>query len=127
MQLPITAEDVVVGIFYYIEKQKATKLTADREKLHRAFFSVRAKHPEMMSFFSFRNRELFPESAQLDQALSNLDATGLISRRNQTPKYYYFEEPLKKSYKKFSRNTLLSAGFKEAEVETVANDIAKLV
>lgn len=128
MQMPITAEDLVLGIFYYLkEKKGALKLTADREKLHRAFFDATNKHSEMMSLFSFRQRELFPESNQLDQALSNLDATGLISRRNQTPKFYYFEEPLETSYKSFSKKILNESGFDDVKIETVALDIAAQV
>lgn len=127
MQMPITAEDLIVGIFYYMKKQRTPKLTADREKLHRAFFNACEKHHDVMSLFSFRQRELFPESPQLDQALSNLDATGLISRRNLTPKHYYLEESLDKSYKNFSKKILHEAGFKEAEIKIVAMDIANAV
>jgi hypothetical protein len=127
MQMPITAEDMLVGIFYYMKKKETSKLTADREKLHRAFFDATAKHTNMKSLFSFRERELFPESPQLDQALSNLDATGLISRRNLTPKYYFFEEPLEDSYINISKNILLKAGFDDTQIETVAMDISNLV
>ncbi|MFA6411783.1 MAG: hypothetical protein WCW53_03735 [Syntrophales bacterium] len=127
MLMPMTAEDVVVGIFYYMKKHNAPKLTADRETLHRAFHTVSEKHPDVMASFSFRQRELFPESKQLDQALSNLDATGLISRQNLTPRYYLFEDPLVQSYKKSSKKILHAAGINEAKIETVAADIAKLV
>ena len=127
MQMPITAEDVVVGIFYHLKKQKTPKLTADREVLHRAFFQVGAEHPDVMSLFSFRQREFFPESAQLDQALSNLDATGLIFRQNLTPKYYNFGEPLETSYRNFSKHLLHAAGIDEKKIKTVAAHIARLV
>ena len=102
-------------------------MTADREKLHRAFFHVSAKHPKIMSLFSFRQREIFPESVQLDQALSNLDATGLISRQNVTPNYYSFEEPLKKGYEKFSGRILVAAGIDEIALRNAANDITAMI
>lgn len=127
MQMPITAEDVIVGIFYYMKQNHIPKLSADREILHRAFFHISAKYPKMKPLFSFRQRELFPESTQLDQALSNLDATGLISRQNLTPKYYCFEEPLENSYKNFSVKILKEAGIDEASINNMADDIKIMV
>jgi len=127
MQMPITAEDVVIGIFYHLKKQKTPKLTADREVLHRAFYQASAEHPNTMSLFSFRQREFFPESDQLDQALSNLDATGLIYRQNLTPKYYGFGEPLDTSYRNVSKHLLRAAGINDRKIKTVAAHIARLV
>jgi len=68
---------------------------------------------------------VFPESNQLDQALSNLDATGLISRQNLTPRYYFLEKSLDSSYKKYSKKILLEAGIKEADICKVALNISK--
>ena len=127
MQMPVTAEDVILGILYHMKKHNIKKLTADREKLHRAFFDMSKKFPRVMSSFSFREREMFPESFQLDQALSNLDATGLISRQNLTPRYYFFENSLDKSYKNFSKKIINESGIKETEIKKMAVDIAKLV
>ena len=127
MQMPMTAEDVVVGIFHYMKKHHKDKLTADREKLHRAFYETYMKFPHVMSLFTFRQRELFPESIQLDQALSNLDATGIISRQNLTPRYYQLEEPLDRSYNMFSKDILIGAGIDESDIEKVAVDIERLL
>jgi len=127
MQLPMTAEDVVIGIFSYMKKHQREKLTADRETLHSAFYQAHEKFPRVMSLFSFRQRELFHESNQLDQALSNLDATGIISRQNLTPKYYQLEDSLERSYNKFSKKILLDAGISEDEIENVALEIQPLV
>jgi len=123
--MPMTADDILVSIFYHIKKQKKQKLTANREILHNAFYNARIKYPKVMSLFSFREREVFPESNQLDQALSNLDATGLISRQNLTPRYYFLEKSLDSSYKKYSKKILLEAGIKEADICKVALNISK--
>ena len=123
MRMPMTAEDILVGIFYFLKHYSHVRVTADREILHRAFYSVRAGHPKVMEMFSFRERELFPESTQLDQALSNLDAAGLISRQNLMPRYYQFESPLEKCYDKFSREILQHAGIDEREISSVAKEI----
>ncbi len=124
MRMPMTAEDIVVGIFYHIKKGQK-KITADRETLHRAFYKVKESHPSLMTVFAFRDREQFPESAQLDQALSNLDAAGLISRQNLAPRYYRFESPLKSSYDKFSSGILADAGIEEEELILAAKDFER--
>ncbi len=123
MRMPMTAEDIVVSIFFHLQEEEILKVTADRETLHKAFFIVKENHPEVMKVFTFRDREVFPESTQLDQALSNLDATGLISRQNLVPRYYRFEGPLKASYDKFSKQILDAAGINEQEIRTIAHDL----
>lgn len=123
MQMPMTAEDIVVSIFYCLQGQNREKVTADRETLHKAFFDVKRDHPDLMKMFTFREREVFPESSQLDQALSNLDATGLISRQNLVPRYYRFEKPLKDCYLKFSKQILKTAGVAEQEIQTIAQSL----
>lgn len=125
MQMPLTAEDIIVSIFYHIkmqsiEREKPQKITADRETLHSEFRKVKKDFPDVMKNFTFREREVFPESTQLDQALSNLDATGLISRQNLVPRYYQFEAPLEGSYKKFSKRILSDNGIDEKEIRAIA-------
>jgi len=123
MQMPITAEDVIISVFYHMKKNNHKKLTANREILHSAFYDMSEKYSNIMSLFSFRERETFPESSQLDQALSNLDATGLISRQNLTPRYYMVEDSLDSSYKKYSKKIIKSAGIKESEIKRLAENI----
>ncbi|HBA71881.1 MAG: hypothetical protein A2X82_12840 [Geobacteraceae bacterium GWC2_55_20] len=123
MFMPMAAEDVVVGIFRQIKQHNKAKLTADRETLHKIFYDIKIKYPEIMSVFTFREREQFPESSQLDQALSNLDAAGLISRQNFTPRYYSFEDPLERSYNKFSKKILSDAGIYEEQLDRIAAQI----
>lgn len=126
MLMPLTAEDVVVGIFYYLKQHDKNKLTADREILHRTFFRMKETYPQVMNVFGFRNREHFPESSQLDQALSNLDASGLISRENHAPKYYFFKEPLSFSYDKYSKSILAQAGIVEKDLQAIAQEMESL-
>jgi len=127
MLMPLTAEDIVVGIFYHLKKNKVSKLPADRESLHRWFFTLKQEIPKIMKVFVFRDREQFPESPQLDQALSNLDASGLISRHNLSPRYYIFEKPLEDSYGRFSKKILLGAGVKTPDMKSAAKKIEELM
>lgn len=127
MLMPMSAEDVVLGIFRYIKTHDEPKLTADRETLHRAFYVIKEKYPKIMAVFTFRDREQFPESSQLDQALSNLDAAGLISRQNLTPRYYRIEDNLLSSYEKFSKAILENEGIGEADIEQLALEIEPIL
>ena len=127
MLMPMAAEDVVLGIFRYMKLHEEAKLTADRETLHKAFYAIKEKYPKFMTVFTFRDREQFPESSQLDQALSNLDAAGLISRQNLTPRYYRIEDPLLSSYDKFSKAILENEGIREADIEVLAREIEPIV
>ncbi len=115
MLMPLTADDIVVGVLHFAQSSLTSekKLSADRQKLHRAFFEIIQKHATFANEFTFRNRDAFQESMELDQALSNLDATGFISRYNQTPRYYVIEAALEDGYQKFSKKILESGGIKE--------------
>ena len=115
MNKPLTADDVVVGILYVLHKGNPDlKITADRERLHRAFkMLVDSGCDALRKTFSFRQREFFAESSELDQALSNLDAAGLIARYNQTPKYYTVSDSLKVCFDDFSKPTLETEGITE--------------
>jgi hypothetical protein len=111
MSMPLTADDVLVGVLYEWRKVAGDdRLTADRQLLHKAFEEVKTSFKEMMSVFNFRQRETFAESAELDQALSNLDATGLISLYNQTPRCYMLGESLNVCFESFSKDILGHAG-----------------
>lgn len=125
--MPLTAEDVVSGIFYYMKQHKKEIFSADREKIHSTFYDIKVKYPDAMRLFTFRNREQFPESSQLDQALSNLDASGMITRQNMTPRYYHLESALDISYEKFSKQLLKNAGIDEIIVETIAREVERVV
>lgn len=120
MNTPLTADDVVVGIFYHLQTKKKNTITADRERLHKVFFELKKTKPHTMACFSFRDRGQFPESPELDQAISNLDATGLISRYNVSPRYYQFETALTDNYMHFSKEVLRVAGISEADLTSAA-------
>jgi hypothetical protein len=122
MLMPLTADDIVVGVLHFAQSSLTgeKKLSADRRKLHRAFFEIIQKHAIFSNEFTFRNRDAFQESTELDQAFSNLDATGFISRYNQTPRYYIVEPALEEGYQKFSKKILEGGGIKEEFLKEAA-------
>jgi hypothetical protein len=126
MDMPLTADDVVVGILHQLRKETPNlRITADREKIHSAFMKLLdAGCDAVRSVFNFRQREVFAESAELDQALSNLDAAGIISRYNQAPKYYTVGDSLDVCYETFSKKTLEAAGISETFLAKEAKQIS---
>lgn len=124
VKMPLTADDVLVGILHELRKEVAgVRLTTDRQQLHTAFAELQKRFAWMTPMFSFRQREAFPESPELDQALSNLDATGLISRYNQTPRYYTLGEGLDVCYDTFSKHILDQAGIRDKDIADAANGV----
>lgn len=95
----LLADDALVALLHFFAQKKGRKtFTADREKLHQVFYQLRCKDPEVLASISFRKRVFFPESAALDQALSNLEATGLLERRNESPRKYFVLQSIHKAY-----------------------------
>lgn len=128
MLMPLTADDVVVGILHFVQRSVGSgkkKLSADRQKLHRAFYEIVQKSSVCGTEFTFRNRDNFRESAELDQALSNLDAVGLISRYNLAPRYYVLEKALGDGYSRFSKKILEDNGITEKFLKESARILIK--
>jgi hypothetical protein len=68
-------DDILVGIFASFPDGKRQFLH-DRVRAHRFFYDRKTKYP-VLSNVIFRVRE-FPESEEVDQAYSNLKATGML-------------------------------------------------
>jgi len=123
MLMTLTPDDVLVGIFYFLgdfEHNENRRVTTDREKIHKAFFNLKQKYPTLMNNFTFRDRGEFQESSELDQALSNLDASGLISRFNLTPRFYVIEKLLENNYSSFVKKILINSGINEDDLKKAA-------
>jgi len=128
MDMPLTADDVVVGILHELRRlEPGIRLTADRQRLHTAFGCLRKQFAWMAPLFTFRQREAFAESPELDQAFSNLDATGLISRYNQTPRYYILDEGLDVCFETYSQQLLGQAGVTDCQLACAAKTIRESI
>ena len=113
------ADEVLIAILYFLPENKR-KFKADREILHNALFDFKSDYPKIFSEIQFRQRYLFYESLSLDQALSNLEATGLLERRNESPKLYYVSDELKKAFKTFVSKRLKECKFNNNLFEEIA-------
>lgn len=115
-----TTDDVLVGIFYFIHKQKPDiKLSGAYQKIHECFYAAVRPEKKLNKYFLFRNRGFFPECNSLDQALSNLYATGIISRCGLSG-YYVINESVKGCYKRFSEKLLTNRGISKNIVRKLA-------
>jgi len=121
----IFPDDIVISILHHV-KTGDRSFTADREKLHRTFFHLKSIDPKSMKVLGFRDRGMFPESVELDQAFSNLEATGLLLRKNDAPLCYFIQEELDGAYRAFVSKRIKSVGIKDTQVKKLAEDfIAK--
>lgn len=108
-------DDLVIAILHAVPKTGERRVTADRRQLHQAFFELRGDFP-FLTTFCFRNKGYFPESETLDQAFSNLEASGLLERRNETPKYYYVLNQLDRSFDLYIKKRLEENGIAEEAI-----------
>ena len=61
---------------------------ADREKIHKTFYSLKQRYSDFFKEFTFNAYKMFPRSEELDQALSNLEFCGFLSKHNPFLEYY---------------------------------------
>ncbi len=124
MKLRLAADDIIIALLELAEIDDDT-FTSDRETIHRAFYMLKKENPKVMAKFNFRERELFPESFELDQALSNLDSCGLIERYNNIPRYYKINRnKIKAVFSKFSKGLILDNDISIEDVEKLAKSFA---
>lgn len=125
MKLRLAADDIIIALLKFAEID-GDAFTSDRETIHRAIYSLKEENPKVMANFNFRNRELFPESSELDQALSNLDSCGLIKRYNNAPRYYERNrDMISAAYDKFSKGLLVENGIEISDVEKLAKSFVE--
>lgn len=115
----IFPDDIVIALLHRV-KTGNRSFTADREKLHRIFFDLKSIDPKCMKVLGFRDRGLFPESTELDQVFSNLEATGLLQRQNEAPRCYFIQKELDSAYRAFVSKRIKSAGIKNTQVKKLA-------
>jgi hypothetical protein len=119
--LSLSPGETVVAVLYYYEKAtNDKKITADREALQKAFYALRQKHLDVIASVAFAHRGLFPESVRLDQAISNMEASGLLRRFNNTPRFYEIQSSLHKAFAKYVRPKLEEARVKESDMQTIS-------
>lgn len=118
-------DDVVIAILHGVHSYRR-RFTTDREQLHSAFYELKQNMPELLGAFRFRNKGLFPESDTLDQALSNLESSGLLHRHNDTPRFYFIQSNLDDSFSKFVKPRLTAEGVDEDKLNLAAAKFSEI-
>jgi len=121
----VRPDDVVIAILHFAfpEAQPSAQFTADRERLHRAFHNLRNLDPGALVGLGFRTKHLFPESRALDQAISNLESTGLLERRNEEPREYFVMKDLHTAYDARTRKRLAAARIGRSRCEVLGRKL----
>lgn len=119
-------DDVVVGLLALVRASECT-FTADREFLHRAFSALKVGFEAPLASLTFRSKGAFPESLDLDQALCNLEAAGLLHRKNQAPRFYEIDAVVPEAYARFAHRRLESLGIDDATMQSMASRLRELL
>lgn len=123
--MTVYPDDVVIAVLHGLWRERGVKqFTADREQLHRAFFALKQQTPELFAPLQFREKGLFPESEALDQALANLEASGLLRRHNETPRCYLIQEQLGDAFSRFVSHRLQAMALDEASIDRAAQELS---
>ncbi len=120
MSKGLLPDDLVIAVLHYIKTRKR-RFTADRERLHELFFDLKSEDPTPLKCLGFRERGLWPESSELDQAFANLEATGLLRRQNDTPRFYFIDPELDKAFRESVRSQMKSAQIEPARIRKLAD------
>jgi hypothetical protein len=127
----VSPDDVVIGVLRLAwgpkESRTITKFTPDRADIHSIFYELKKEYPSVFSCFVFRNRGLFYESEQLDQALANLERAGVLHRHNEVPRYYEIQDYLDSAYNEFAGSYLNQGGINESAIQLAAARFAEMV
>ena len=124
MRPKLLPDDLIVAVFHGLEGTAGGRtLTGDRQRLHEAFRQLQPDYPELLSGFRFRNRDGRMESDALDQALSNLEASGLLRRCGTSPTCYEIQPQLDKNYDRFVSPVLRSRRVSDKVVKTIARQL----
>lgn len=119
------ADDLLIAILYHAletpQLKKEPRFSADREFLHNTFFLLKQTAPDLLKPFRFREKGFFRESAALDQALSNLEATQLLTRHNDSPRYYFVHDSLKEAFDDFVAPALRAAQVSAENIKKLAD------
>ncbi len=123
--MTVYPDDVVIAVLHELWRERGVQqFTADREQLHRAFFALKQRIPKLFAPLQFREKGLFPESEALDQALANLEASGLLRRHNEAPRCYLIQEQLGDSFSRFVSQRLEVAVLDEASIDEAARELS---
>ncbi len=97
----LTASETLLATLVFVYRKKKDKFSADRERIHRFFCNQKKKHKEELQSFLFLEKDIFPESPLLDQAISSMEAGGLLQRLNNRPRFYEMTDKMQSAYETF--------------------------
>lgn len=134
MKLRLAADDILIGILYFAkDKLPENKFTMSREKINKTFYSLKELCPDIMTKFTFRHRELYPDCHALNMAISNLCDSGVLfsgcsmDRRYQICDRDHFKGNISQVYATYVKNLIEDAGFTEERIKTVSDTFVELI
>jgi hypothetical protein len=87
------ADDVVVLVLSGLGPN--TTFTTNEETIHEAFYQLSIEHPTEFESFFFNKDGIYPFSSQIDQALFNLEQSGILRKHNPKLEDYEITDKIK--------------------------------
>jgi hypothetical protein len=117
--MSINPSDVLVAIAHYLPRGRRSFIYPSGGFY--TFFQIqKEKHPQTLSQLSFNNSDIFTQSEELQQAVTNLIASGMLIWSTKAPQHYHFSQDCEKSFEKFVSKRLCKR--KLSEIEAIAQE-----
>lgn len=134
MKLRLAVDDILIGILYFAkDKLPENKFTMSREKINKTFYRLKELYPDIMTKFTFRHREVYPDCHALNMAISNLCDSGVLffgcsmDRRYQICNSEHFKSNISGVYNTYVKKLIEDAGFTEEYIKTVSDTFVELI
>jgi len=120
----VLADDALVAILHFLPKKKG-RFNADRKVIHETFAELSKEFPGPLGGIEFRQQYLFPDSPELDQALSVLEASHMLTRVNNTPRFYFVQEAVHDAFRLYVKKDLKTANVSPQVYREIAKKFAE--
>jgi len=92
--------DVLISIGYNLPDERKSFIRGTQE-LHRFFYRAKTDHSELLNQFMFNTNGTYPLSEELEQAIGNCVASGMLVCLSSNPNHYHFDpNAVRESYEK---------------------------
>ena len=115
-----TPDDIIAGI---ICQMKETEISASPLKIHRAFYELKQKHPDILRPFNFFKGNINHFSKLLERVLFRLEQASLLGTINPTFDYYNIRDDTKEKFKKMV--LFRFSNEEKDELKTIAKELEK--
>ena len=123
----VRVDDLLAALLSRLLQHRRKTFTANRVALHTVFLKLKGDFAPELSGVRFRDRGMFSESRSLDQAICNLEAAGLLHRKNQTPLYYEIDSAVHDVCDRFAAKRLNDCGVTKGRLDRMGDMLCSML